>query len=159
MTSTYELISTHKGHTKTFVVSTMPALLGRSSSCSVRIDDPSASRQHCRLDVENDRIVLTDLNSTHGTWYGDERITRQTLQPEGSFRIGDTSIRITNITKAADQDSPPENPDPMLGTEIAGYKIPRSFEFVDALPRTGTGKVRKDILRETHWRDQDRQIQ
>ncbi|MDP6019689.1 MAG: long-chain fatty acid--CoA ligase [Alphaproteobacteria bacterium] len=42
---------------------------------------------------------------------------------------------------------------------IAGYKIPRSFEFVDALPRTGTGKVRKDILRETHWRDQDRQIQ
>ncbi len=101
----------------------MPALLGRSSSCSVRIDDPSASRQHCRLDVENDRIVLTDLNSTHGTWYGDERITRQTLQPEGSFRIGDTSIRITNITKAADQDSPPENPDPMLGTEIAGYKI------------------------------------
>jgi acyl-CoA synthetase (AMP-forming)/AMP-acid ligase II len=30
---------------------------------------------------------------------------------------------------------------------IAGYKIPRSFEFVDALPMSGAGKVLKRDLR------------
>ena len=30
---------------------------------------------------------------------------------------------------------------------IAGYKKPKHVRVVDALPRTGTGKVRKDELR------------
>ncbi|WP_439676615.1 long-chain-fatty-acid--CoA ligase [Embleya sp. MST-111070] len=33
-------------------------------------------------------------------------------------------------------------------TLIAGYKAPRSVEFVDALPLTAAGKVRKSVLRE-----------
>jgi long-chain acyl-CoA synthetase len=32
--------------------------------------------------------------------------------------------------------------------QLAGYKCPRSFTFVDALPRTGTGKVQKRKLRD-----------
>jgi long-chain acyl-CoA synthetase len=35
---------------------------------------------------------------------------------------------------------------------IAGYKIPRSVEFVDALPKTGSGKIQKAELRERYWR-------
>jgi len=31
---------------------------------------------------------------------------------------------------------------------LAGYKLPRSIEFVDALPRTPSGKVLKRELRE-----------
>ena len=31
---------------------------------------------------------------------------------------------------------------------IAPYKYPRAIEFIDALPRTETGKVRRFILRE-----------
>jgi acyl-CoA synthetase (AMP-forming)/AMP-acid ligase II len=30
---------------------------------------------------------------------------------------------------------------------LAGFKTPRRIEFVDALPRTGTGKIRKSVLR------------
>ena len=33
---------------------------------------------------------------------------------------------------------------------LAGYKLPRSIEFVDAFPRTPTGKVRKSALREKY---------
>ncbi len=33
---------------------------------------------------------------------------------------------------------------------LAGYKIPRRVFFVDALPRTGSGKIAKRLLRETH---------
>jgi acyl-CoA synthetase (AMP-forming)/AMP-acid ligase II len=31
---------------------------------------------------------------------------------------------------------------------IAGYKVPRSYDFVDALPLSGAGKVLKNILRD-----------
>ncbi|MEM7094542.1 MAG: AMP-binding protein [Actinomycetota bacterium] len=41
---------------------------------------------------------------------------------------------------------------------LAGYKCPRSYDFLDALPRTGTGKVQKRKLREPYWEGHDTQI-
>ncbi|MEL3951246.1 AMP-binding protein [Streptomyces sp. LNU-CPARS28] len=41
---------------------------------------------------------------------------------------------------------------------LARYKAPTSVDFVDALPRTSNGKVRKSRLREPYWIGQDRRI-
>ena len=41
---------------------------------------------------------------------------------------------------------------------IAGYKCPRSVEFVDALPLSGAGKVLKTRLREPFWRGRERGV-
>lgn len=41
---------------------------------------------------------------------------------------------------------------------IAGYKIPRSFEFRESLPLTGSGKVQKNVLREPYWNEFGRGI-
>jgi long-chain acyl-CoA synthetase len=41
---------------------------------------------------------------------------------------------------------------------IAGYKCPKSIEFIDALPLSGAGKVLKTKLREPHWRGKSRQV-
>jgi acyl-CoA synthetase (AMP-forming)/AMP-acid ligase II len=41
---------------------------------------------------------------------------------------------------------------------IAGYKAPTSVDFVDAIPRTATGKVQKFKLREPFWAGRDRQV-
>ncbi len=38
---------------------------------------------------------------------------------------------------------------------LAGYKIPRSVSFVDAIPRTGSGKILKRVLREPFWKDRE----
>ena len=35
-----------------------------------------------------------------------------------------------------------------MKSEIAPYKYPRAIEFVDALPRTETGKLQRFALRE-----------
>jgi acyl-CoA synthetase (AMP-forming)/AMP-acid ligase II len=43
-------------------------------------------------------------------------------------------------------------------TLIAGYKVPGSFEFVDALPLAPAGKVLKQELRRPYWEGMDRQI-
>ena len=42
--------------------------------------------------------------------------------------------------------------------KLAGYKRPRSIEFIDSLPRNLSGKVLKKVLREPYWGDQDRQV-
>jgi acyl-CoA synthetase (AMP-forming)/AMP-acid ligase II len=41
---------------------------------------------------------------------------------------------------------------------IAGYKCPRSIEFVDALPISGAGKILKRELRAAHWTDAARGV-
>jgi len=40
--------------------------------------------------------------------------------------------------------------------QLASYKVPRSIDFVEALPRTGTGKVQKRKLREEYWAGHER---
>ena len=41
---------------------------------------------------------------------------------------------------------------------IAGYKCPRSVDFVDALPISGAGKVLKTKLREPFWHGRERNV-
>jgi long-chain acyl-CoA synthetase len=41
---------------------------------------------------------------------------------------------------------------------LAGYKVPRSFDFVHELPRTGTGKIQKAKIRAPFWEGHDRRI-
>lgn len=41
---------------------------------------------------------------------------------------------------------------------IAGYKCPKSMEFVEALPLSAAGKVLKTVLREPFWKDRLRAV-
>jgi fatty-acyl-CoA synthase len=43
-------------------------------------------------------------------------------------------------------------------TALAGYKCPKRVDFVDALPRTATGKLQKFKLREPFWEGHERQV-
>ena len=41
---------------------------------------------------------------------------------------------------------------------IAGYKVPRSIDFVDELPRNGSGKLLKRELRKPYWKGYERRV-
>ena len=43
-------------------------------------------------------------------------------------------------------------------TSLAGYKCPKRVDFVDALPRTATGKLQKFKLRQPFWEGHERQV-
>jgi long-chain acyl-CoA synthetase len=45
-----------------------------------------------------------------------------------------------------------------LRASLAGYKIPRTIDFVDAMPRTPTGKLYKRLLRDPYWAEKDESI-
>jgi len=45
-----------------------------------------------------------------------------------------------------------------LETKIARHKRPRVVEFVDALPKTAIGKIRKNVIRAPYWEGRERAI-
>jgi len=42
--------------------------------------------------------------------------------------------------------------------KLAGYKRPRSIDFLDALPRNASGKMLKRKLRESYWAGYARKV-
>ncbi|MHB8654375.1 MAG: long-chain-fatty-acid--CoA ligase [Terriglobia bacterium] len=41
---------------------------------------------------------------------------------------------------------------------LGGFKVPKSVEFLDSLPKGGTGKILKKVLREKYWAGRDRLV-
>ncbi len=71
------------------------ATVGRGSDCEVRIEDPHASRQHCRIERLGSEAFVVDLDSANGTWVSGEKIRRRPLGQGDVIRIGGTQIRIS----------------------------------------------------------------
>jgi predicted Zn finger-like uncharacterized protein len=64
-------------------------LIGRADA-DIIVKDLEASRQHARIDVLGDRVILRDLNSTNGTFVNEQRISTVNLENQQEFRIGTT---------------------------------------------------------------------
>ena len=63
--------------------------VGRRTSNEVQILDPTVSREHARVSFDDDAFWVEDLNSTHGTFVNDIRVTgRQTLNHNDRIRLG-----------------------------------------------------------------------
>lgn len=60
--------------------------------------------------------------------------------------------RLHAIVEASADDLQEGELEQFLRTKLAGFKVPRSWEVVESLPRTDDGKLRKRTLREPFWR-------
>ncbi len=70
-------------------------ILGRDPQCQIPLPSPQVSRQHARLDRGPQGDVLTDLNSTNGTFVNGQRITSQQLRPGDAIQIGPFRLSYT----------------------------------------------------------------
>jgi acyl-CoA synthetase (AMP-forming)/AMP-acid ligase II len=43
-------------------------------------------------------------------------------------------------------------------TKLPGFKVPKSIDFFEALPKGGTGKILKKELREKYWSGYDKRV-
>jgi len=63
--------------------------IGRAPPCGLLLEGSEVSRAHCRIDVADEEVSVTDLNSTNGTFIDDKRVTGTELLRHGALlRIG-----------------------------------------------------------------------
>jgi len=71
-------------------------------------------------------------------------------------RWGETVMAV--VVRAAGSDLSDQQMDVFCRARLGGYKVPRRYVFVEALPRNPTGKVLKRELREAYWPAQGRRV-
>jgi hypothetical protein len=86
---------------KRYVVSPIGLKIGRTAPADVIIPDPGVSRLHCKVDLAGDKLLITDLNSTNGTYVEDKRVEKEALLDVGQvLRVGNVSLRHEVRTRA-----------------------------------------------------------
>ncbi len=72
--------------------------LGRAGA-DINLADPEISRRHLLIKVLGSRILITDCDSTNGTYVGEERVKTARIAPGESFRVGNTTLEFLALRK------------------------------------------------------------
>jgi pSer/pThr/pTyr-binding forkhead associated (FHA) protein len=76
------------------VIDSSGARIGRTAPADLVISHKSVSREHCIVGLANDELLVTDLNSTNGTFVDDVRIHNATILPVGSIlKVGEVMLK------------------------------------------------------------------
>ena len=67
--------------------------MGRDPTSDILVSSDSVSRRHARLSMEDGRRILTDLESTNGSYIADQPIISQVLRNGDQVKIGDTIFK------------------------------------------------------------------
>lgn len=67
--------------------------IGRDQSNHIVINSDSVSRKHARLSLEGSKRIVTDLQSTNGTYVNSRQILSQELEKGDQIKIGDTIFK------------------------------------------------------------------
>lgn len=73
---------------RSFVEVPTPVTVGREEGSSVQLNDERVSRFHLKIQEDEDRIVLTDLESTNGTRVNGESVQLWVLRPGDVIAAG-----------------------------------------------------------------------
>ena len=76
--------------------------LGRDAACAVQLHDTEVSRHHADIAWTEGAHVLTDLNSSNGTFVNGQRVRRHTLSSGDQIQIGGTLMLYTGPSDEPD---------------------------------------------------------
>ncbi|MFH1454266.1 MAG: FHA domain-containing protein [Armatimonadota bacterium] len=69
--------------------------IGRDKSADISIYfDNFASRIHTGLEIEGKKCILKDMNSTNGTYIGNNKINEVELKDKDIFKVGRTLFKV-----------------------------------------------------------------
>jgi len=76
-------------------------VIGRAETADLRINDPSISRQHARLMIDDDAVTISDLGSQNGTRVNHERIIGEhVLRPNDVVTLHKTTLLLHSTAVA-----------------------------------------------------------
>ncbi|MCD4753798.1 MAG: protein kinase [Anaerolineaceae bacterium] len=96
------LIGVGDGTRRSIVIRGEKVEIGRSQKCELSLNDEKVSRYHARLTLENNRYMITDLNSTNGTFLDGTRLLPgipEEWNPEKPLQIGGAMLRLIRANK------------------------------------------------------------
>lgn len=106
-------------------------------------------------------VVIVDGDNVHSTEVENALASHPDVAACAVIGVpdGETGERVHAVVVPR----PGVDPDPGLlqkhcATQLAAFKVPQTWEFVDALPTSPTGKVLKRELRKPHWAGSERQV-
>jgi serine/threonine protein kinase len=109
------------------------ALLGRSVACDIVVNDASVSRRHCSILLEENALLVTDLESSHGIRHGNRvvaecRILKGEEVVVGLAKITLESIVVDEIVASAEVRSDQSTTgktshNELIGETLGGYRI------------------------------------
>ena len=67
-------------------------IIGRGPTCDLVIDSPRVSREHLAITRSGIRYFIEDLNSSNGTWFGEERVTKRELESGDVINLGNEPV-------------------------------------------------------------------
>ncbi|TQF14367.1 FHA domain-containing protein [Myxococcus llanfairpwllgwyngyllgogerychwyrndrobwllllantysiliogogogochensis] len=68
--------------------------VGKAPTCDIVLDDKAVSRQHLRLEVHDEHVVATDLDSHNGSFCERLRFTSLELRPGIVITLGTTELKL-----------------------------------------------------------------
>lgn len=92
------IIESNKPTTK-FLIKRDRISIGRSRSCDIVLSDDQVSAHHCSLEFITGEFIITDLNSTNGTYINEQRIDRKKLNSGDEIQLGNVRIRFDFFSK------------------------------------------------------------
>jgi hypothetical protein len=85
-------ISLQNGDAEAFTKSVIS--IGRDAENDLVVPDPRVSRRHAELHAHDGRLEIRDLQSTNGTWIGDNQIQSEELVCPARVSLGGVEIHI-----------------------------------------------------------------
>lgn len=81
---------------ETVVLGAEPLTIGRGAGCDLRLDDPTASRNHATVTLHGSIAEVNDLGSMNGTYVNNVRLEcTGVLDPGALFQVGEHVMRFT----------------------------------------------------------------
>jgi pSer/pThr/pTyr-binding forkhead associated (FHA) protein len=115
-------------------------VVGRGEDCAFSLDDPSVSRAHARLSIENGALSITDLRSSNGTFVNGERLAHTSPLRSGDvIALGDTMLKVAASESA---DFSPVAP----GIEIIEQTAPRPQSEISTEPQFSSIEVLESLV-------------
>ena len=109
-----------------YEVTSIGLKIGRMKPADIIVSEPGVSREHCLVEFAAEKLRVTDLNSTNGTYIDNKRIGRAELLPVGSvLRVGNVSFE-HEVRNRAEVEQPDDPVDFNLGTSSRESRIARS---------------------------------
>jgi predicted Zn finger-like uncharacterized protein len=75
-----------------FFVEKPRVIVGRGSEADLIIPDLEVSRQHCAIEIEDNKTILRDMNSTNGTFVDGEKIDFIKLEDRTEIQLGQSAL-------------------------------------------------------------------